>query len=456
MQGISYLHNQGIVHKNIKSSNIFLGKDLTPKLCDVRYTQIKEATASISSCKRKFETAFLAPELYLSNGVNYTLQSDIYALGIVFLEIASQKSPFKDVASISFWITTGGREEIPIETPKEFAEIIKDCWSENPTKRPSANEILLRLEKIMPNDALEKVEPSLKSFNASSNELNFEIDSKIQILKDFSGKIEPKQKTEINQSHYSFNVTNKISQKQKENFIKECEIMAKICNNVASPNILKLYGYSIDQKYLMLLELCPIGSLFKLLRIHKTLHFSWAMRIKIAIGTTKGISMLHKNGIIHKDIKSLNVLLDHNFIPKICDFGISQIENQTKAYWPSFTDLDINDSHEEKFKNYSDLIKNTNISENAKSNQFYPHPKTEDTNLLDQRPSGTIPFMAPELFSQKPVQYSIESDIYALGMLFWEIASRQWPFETIKKRDDLPCLIQQSKFQLIAPNFSQK
>ena len=484
VKGISCLHNLGILHKNIKSSNILLGENLTTKICGNEPTQII-STSSIY--KGSFErTAFLAPELYQSSEVKHTIQSDVYALGILLWEIASQKRPFTDVASIPFWVTIGGREEIPVETPKEFAEIIKECWSQNPMNRPSAEEILLKLDKIMIKDEPENLKSGSKLYIASLNDENPENDPKDQIPEHH--EIEKKQKLEINSS-FSFNIninevvfykntkgkkeilgkggfgkvyeaswnnyhvavkmstlkSSKISKKEKENFEKEGEIMAKMCNNLPSPNILKLYGYSTEPRCVMILELCPLGSLYKMLRIHKNLHLSWQMRIKIAIGITKGISFLHNLGIIHKDIKSLNVLLDQNFIPKICDFGISQIRNQTKSYFPSFIYCKKKSPHEKNRKeyiDYLDVINHINSIDNTDPNEQYPHQVTEDTDLMDKRPIGTTPFMAPELFSQKPVVYSTQSDIYALGMLFWEIAAREWPFVNVNKTD-IPYLIQQ-------------
>ena len=55
---------------------------------------------------------------------------------------------------------------------------------------------------------------------------------------------------------------------------------------------------------------------------------TWPTRFMICLGPTRGISFLHHEfvpHIIHRDIKSNNILLDHSFVPKVSDFGLDGI-----------------------------------------------------------------------------------------------------------------------------------
>lgn len=64
--------------------------------------------------------------------------------------------------------------------------------------------------------------------------------------------------------------------------------------------------------------------------IYENLHY--ATKLKILSGISEGIQYLHENGIIHKDIKPDNILLDSNYCPLIIDFGISDINKETSFY----------------------------------------------------------------------------------------------------------------------------
>lgn len=61
---------------------------------------------------------------------------------------------------------------------------------------------------------------------------------------------------------------------------------------------------------------------------HSNIHFSWKTRTNICIGVAQGLSFLHEEirpHIVHRDIKSSNILLDKDFTPKISDFGLAKL-----------------------------------------------------------------------------------------------------------------------------------
>lgn len=108
----------------------------------------------------------------------------------------------------------------------------------------------------------------------------------------------------------------------KQQFDQEIKVMAK-CQH---ENLVELLGFSSDGDDLCLVYVyMPNGSLLdRLACLDGTPPLSWYMRCKIAQGTANGLSYLHENHHIHRDIKSANILLDEDFTAKISDFGLAR------------------------------------------------------------------------------------------------------------------------------------
>jgi hypothetical protein len=94
-------------------------------------------------------------------------------------------------------------------------------------------------------------------------------------------------------------------------------------------NIVKLYGFIYHQgANLLLYEYMSRGSLGELLHGPNSSSLDWETRFMIALGAAEGLSYLHhdcKPRIIHRDIKSNNILLDENFEAHVGDFGLAKV-----------------------------------------------------------------------------------------------------------------------------------
>ena len=134
IKGLTFLHENNIVHRNLRSSNVLFNADCEVKLCDFGLSGIK--VRSITTDRSNIR--WMAPELF-SLKPQYNAKSDIYSLGMLMWEIATRKTlPFEDVSEnciIIECVKKGERETIPNNTPSDYAKSIRKCWYQNPDER---------------------------------------------------------------------------------------------------------------------------------------------------------------------------------------------------------------------------------------------------------------------------------------------------------------------------------
>ncbi|KAL0558501.1 hypothetical protein IC582_003075 [Cucumis melo] len=109
-------------------------------------------------------------------------------------------------------------------------------------------------------------------------------------------------------------------------FLAEVEMLSRLHHR----NLVKLIGICTEERSRSLVyELIPNGSVES--HLHgvdkETAPLDWEARIKIALGAARGLSYLHEDSsprVIHRDFKSSNILLEHDFTPKVSDFGLAR------------------------------------------------------------------------------------------------------------------------------------
>jgi len=104
----------------------------------------------------------------------------------------------------------------------------------------------------------------------------------------------------------------------------------------------------------------------------------WVLVKRVAEGAARAMSYLHSGNppVLHRDLKSANLLLDESFTVKVCDFGLARLVAKSKS-----------------------------MTGNC----------------------GTVQWMAPEVLSSQ--KYSMPADVYSFGIILWELLVRECPYE---------------------------
>ncbi|KAJ0648356.1 putative protein kinase RLK-Pelle-WAK-LRK10L-1 family [Helianthus annuus] len=110
-----------------------------------------------------------------------------------------------------------------------------------------------------------------------------------------------------------------------QQFRNEVEILTKLRH----PNLVVLYGCTsrLSRELLLVYEFVPNGTVADHLHGEQAnpCLLTWPIRMNIAIETASALVYLHASEIIHRDVKTTNLLLDHNFCVKVADFGLSRL-----------------------------------------------------------------------------------------------------------------------------------
>ncbi|KAM0829709.1 hypothetical protein ACQ4PT_066712 [Festuca glaucescens] len=166
-----------------------------------------------------------------------------------------------------------------------------------------------------------------------------------------------------------------ISSDALEEFRAEVRIMLRLRH----PNVVLFMGAITRVPNLSIVtEFLPRGSLFRL--IHRPNNqLDEKRRLRMALDVARGMNYLHNCSpvVVHRDLKSPNLLVDKNWVVKVCDFGLSRMKN--------------------------------------------------NTFLSSRSTAGTAEWMAPEVLRNEPSDE--KCDVFSYGVILWELCTLQQPWE---------------------------
>ena len=146
VKGLVYLHDSGIIHRDLKSDNLLLDSNGKIKLCDFgcskRYENDVNESGIVNSMKGSLP--WMAPEVMKQGG--YGRKADIWSLGCVLIEMLTGKPPWNDsdnqVMLMMKVIVYNEQPQMPINISEPCRNFITNCLDRDPNKRMSAREML--------------------------------------------------------------------------------------------------------------------------------------------------------------------------------------------------------------------------------------------------------------------------------------------------------------------------
>ncbi|MQL87017.1 hypothetical protein Taro_019552 [Colocasia esculenta] len=182
---------------------------------------------------------------------------------------------------------------------------------------------------------------------------------------------------------YGSDVAVKVFSKQEysDDIISSFRQEVSLMKRLRHPNILLFMGaITSPQRLCIVTEFLPRGSLFRLLQ-RNTTRLDWRRRVHMALDIARGMNYLHccNPTIVHRDLKSSNLLVDKNWTVKVGDFGLSRLKR--------------------------------------------------DTYLTTNTGKGTPQWMAPEVLRNEPSDE--KSDVYSYGVILWELVTEKIPWDNL-------------------------
>jgi serine/threonine protein kinase len=137
--GLDALHNEGLIHRDVKPGNILLDDEGTPYITDFGLAKDRDASVLTKAGQALGSMDYMAPEQI--RGEDVSAQSDVYALGCVMFECMSGKPPFADKQGMRIlWAHLQEEPPDPLadrpDVPADVGWALKQALAKEPTERP--------------------------------------------------------------------------------------------------------------------------------------------------------------------------------------------------------------------------------------------------------------------------------------------------------------------------------
>jgi serine/threonine-protein kinase len=299
-KALDYAHKNGVIHRDIKPTNILIDRQGNARVADFGIAQIVGAPeGEMTALDIVMGTlSYMSPEQKVSS-TNVDQTTDIYAVGIILYEILVRKKPvgyFKMPSEID-----------PGIDPK-FDDIVIKCLAQEPKDRyQTAVQLKDAILEAMQG---ERSDAPGDDFSVSGED-------------SFLGKCRHLDTIKETRFGSTILVENRFNKKlyviKKRNMSEAGRREANLLSSLKHKNIINIVGAGADSKSTVIIsEYAQGGSLAdRMARKHE-----WQKAMEIIMPVASGLDFAHRNNILHGNLRPSNILFDADEEVKICDFGL--------------------------------------------------------------------------------------------------------------------------------------
>ncbi|XP_056169934.1 serine/threonine-protein kinase STY46-like isoform X2 [Syzygium oleosum] len=146
-KGMNYLHQNNIIHRDLKAANLLMDENEVVKVADFGVARVKAQSGVMTAETGTYR--WMAPEVIEHKP--YDHKADVFSFAVVLWELLTGKLPHDHLTPLQAAVGVvqkGLRPTIPKDTHPKLVELLERCWEQDPASRPDFSEIITILQKI--------------------------------------------------------------------------------------------------------------------------------------------------------------------------------------------------------------------------------------------------------------------------------------------------------------------
>eukprot|EP00826_Nyctotherus_ovalis_P040945 TRINITY_DN4075_c0_g2_i8.p1 TRINITY_DN4075_c0_g2~~TRINITY_DN4075_c0_g2_i8.p1 ORF type:complete len:337 (-),score=35.43 TRINITY_DN4075_c0_g2_i8:5-1015(-) len=234
VRGLRALHNHKILHRDLKSANVFLMADGRAKLGDLNVSKVAKRGLLYTQTGTPY---YASPEVW--RDLPYDAKSDIWSLGCVMYEATALKPPFRaqSMEALNQRVQRGIVPRIPMQYSEDMWSMIKALLQVNPKLRPSCDDIL-KMSVVKKKTQELQLDEGVQSRSLTGNELlgTIQIPKNLRVLRE-----------KLPKPHYYSSITNDSESDLPSLPNARCGLKQSISSNAIKPLILPSSNYNSNR-----------------------------------------------------------------------------------------------------------------------------------------------------------------------------------------------------------------